>query len=439
MEMFISLVGSRIEEEPNLLFDKADTSAVHPQVYWGLRRFGPYDKSASKLRLVIIGPRDKAKQIKGLINSLNNGTSIMPGGMQRFFRCTLEIVDEMIVNSMETQEYERVGSMFTRRWDPRDVDVVIAYIPKTSRYFSNTPYYRLKAILASEGFVSQMITHQTFERLKWAYLNLASAIFSKAGYAPWVLESEMPRTDMILGISISNFVSYKHRAGERPRYIGYANIFDSYGKWMFFEGTAKPYTKDQSIEQLKELIGKAIEKFKAEKGFIPRNIVIHYYKRFGKKEIKATINILNELLGEDNYSIAFVSIDDSHPIKLYDLSTDDGSFPRGYYVYLGENDILLSTTGFTKIASMRMGTPRLLRIRLKQHPNEFLTINDVALQVLSLTKLDWATVAPFVREPVTLRYAREIAYLTAAISEEEWGRITRPEVNAILSKRPWFI
>jgi argonaute-like protein implicated in RNA metabolism and viral defense len=247
----------------------------------------------------------------------------------------------------------------------------------------------------------------------------------------------MKNIDMILGISVSNFVSYRNRAGLRPRYVGYVNVFDNHGGWMFIEGTATLYEKGQSADQLKELLTKAIERFKARKNFLPKNIALHYYKKFGKPEIEVTCRILDELIGE--YSIAFISIDDTHPIRLYDLKVDDGSFPRGYYAYLNQNEILLSTTGFTTLAARRMGTPKLLHVRVKQYPEDFINIDEIVMQVFSLTKIDWATVTPLVREPVTLQFSREVSYLTAAISEQEWQSIVRPEVNVILNTKPWFI
>jgi argonaute-like protein implicated in RNA metabolism and viral defense len=432
------LLGNRIEREPNLLFDKSDSSAVHPQVYWGLRTYGPYDKGISSVRLGIISPQSRMDQVKKLIDELNKGTPIMPGGMPKFFGSNLDVVVEMPVNSTEVSSYEDKCWAFVKSSDPSEVDVVLVYIPKTSRYFSNTPYYRSKAILASEGYSSQMITDSTFLNLKWSYLNLASAIYAKAGGIPWVLESEMKNVDILLGISISNLVSEKYRAGVSARYVGYVNVFDSYGKWMFFEGTAKSYEEGKIFEQLKELLSKAFQKFEAEKRFRPKNVVIHYYKRWGKQETDSVIKILDELLGD--FNVGFISIDDSHPFRVYDTNVADGSFPRGHYAYLGENAILMSTTGFTTIAAKRMGTPKLLHVVSRmQHPSKFIEMEDLALQILSLTKLDWATATPLVREPVTLLFSREIAYLTAVVSEQEWKSIIRPEVNAILSRRPWFI
>jgi argonaute-like protein implicated in RNA metabolism and viral defense len=270
-------------------------------------------------------------------------------------------------------------------------------------------------------------------------MNLASALFAKAGGIPWVLESEMKNADMILGVDISDVISARKRSGSLARYVGFVNVFDRYGRWLFFEGTARAYGRGKNFEQLQELLQRAIERFKAESSEkrLPRSVIVHYYKRFGHEEIDYVKRILGNLLGD--YRVAFISIDDSHSYKLYDLAVPDGGFPRGAYAYLGNDDILLSTTGFTESAKHRMGTPKLLHIQSRQYPTNFLELDDIASQVLSLTKLDWATATPLVREPVTMQFSREIAYLTGAITEQEWEGLTQPGVNEILSRRTWFI
>ena len=59
--------------------------------------------------------------------------------------------------------------------------------------------------------------------------------------------------------------------------------------------------------------------------------------------------------------------------------------------------------------------------------------------VFGLTKLNWATSMPLVREPITLSFSESIAYLTAVLSEKEWKGIIDTQVNPMLSRRPWFI
>lgn len=435
MSYFLS--GKKIENEPNLLFDKFDASAVNPQVYWGLRGFGPYEKNITTIKVFIISTKTGLGNVTSLLKDLQEGVSILPGGLPKFFHCNLEIVGQRIINTMSVQDYEAAANYVTSQHHNKDIDVVLVYIPKTSRYFAQTPYYRTKGILASKGFCSQMITDSTFSNLKWSYLNLAIALFTKAGGIPWVLESAMPKTDMIIGIAVSERLSIRKSKGGGTRFIGYANIFDNNGRWMFFEGLAKSFEKGKNHEAVKEIVTNAIQKFKHEKNVGPKNISMHSYKRFGKAEKKAATDVIQNVLGDCN--ISFVSINDHHPFRLYDKTTSDGSFRRGYYVYFGHNQVLLSTTGETSLAGRRMGTPRLLHISFSSNVQDFFNIDEIAEQVFSLTKLDWATATPLVREPVTLQFSRAIADLTAAVSEQEWNSILDPSINTILNSRPWFI
>ena len=431
------LNGNKISEEPNLLFDKFDSSTINSQVYWGLRQFGPYDKNISSIKIFIISPNSSMNKTKSLIDELQQGVSIFPGGMPKFFHCNLELVGTKDVDTTSVQDYEAAANWLVNSKQNKEIDVVFVYIPKTGRYFPQTPYYRTKGILASRGFCSQMVTEATFSNLKWSYLNLAIAIFAKAGGTPWVLESAMPKTDMILGISVSGRQAYKQGSGSFPRYLGYANVFDNNGRWMFFEGLAKSYEKGKSDQAVKEIVSTAVAKFKTQKNSDPKDISIHYHKKFGRQEKEAAIKTLTDELGDCN--IAFVSIDDSHPFRIFDKTTQDGSFRRRYYAYFKPNEVLLSTTGQTEIAGRRMGTPKLLNVKLSQNNDTYFTMDEITEQVFSLTKLNWATATPLVREPVTLQFSKSIAYLTAAISEQEWSSLLDPSINTILNNRPWFI
>ena len=144
-------------------------------------------------------------------------------------------------------------------------DVILCFIPLTSDFYTNTPYYRLKAILSVYGFPSQMLTQKTLNNPTYSYLNICSAMFAKAGYIPWVLGGEMPNTDIIIGISVSDRICDEHRIMQN-RYVGYINVFDEYGKWLFFEGTAEAYNKSDIPNKMVELVKRAVERYKVEKG-----------------------------------------------------------------------------------------------------------------------------------------------------------------------------
>src|SRR5207249_6818853 len=115
----------------------------------------------------------------------------------------------------------------------------------------------------------------------------------------------------------------KNRIGFRNRYVGFANVFDSYGRCMFFEGTAKTYEKGKTAEQLKDLVEGALEKYKGQKGKYPARVVLHYWKRYGRAERDFVINLIGSVI--EDADVAFVSLDDSHPLRLYATSTPDGS------------------------------------------------------------------------------------------------------------------
>ena len=423
--------------EPKLRFDKSDSSAVNSNIYWGLRNFGPYDKLTDEIRIGIICPRNEESKVLGLISDLNNGTQIFPGGMKTFFRCKLKIIDTYLINSLLLREYEEIAKRFVEEQNISDISVVLIYIPYTEKNTINTVYYRCKAIFSIHGYTTQMLTEKTFNNLKWSYLNIATALFSKAGNVPWVLQNDFKATDMILGIALSNLVGRMDSKLSKERYVGFVNVFDNYGKWMFLQGTGGLYQKNDKGSQLKVLLKSAVDKFISDKKYAPKNISIHYFKRWGIVEKKFTRDYLNEILDEDYY-LTFVSIDDSHIYRLYDLSTQDGSLPRGQYICLSERNILLSTTGQTALSKLRLGTPKILKI-LYETNNDKMTDYHVVNEVFSLTRLNWASISPLIRKPMSLDYANKLAYLTAAISKQEWDELTDPKINNLLSKKPWFI
>jgi hypothetical protein len=60
---------------------------------------------------------------------------------------------------------------------------------------------------------------------------------------------------------------------------------------------------------------------------------------------------------------------------------------------------------------------------------------NIATQVLSLTKLNWASTDSLCGEPITTKYAGDIAYLTAAFLRQSPSF----KLHLILEQTPWFI
>jgi hypothetical protein len=62
-------------------------------------------------------------------------------------------------------------------------------------------------------------------------------------------------------------------------------------------------------------------------------------------------------------------------------------------------------------------------------------LKALASQILSLTKLNWASTDSICGEPITTKYAGDIAYLTDAFLRQTGSFKLHP----VLERTPWFI
>jgi hypothetical protein len=82
-----------------------------------------------------------------------------------------------------------------------------------------------------------------------------------------------------------------------------------------------------------------------------------------------------------------------------------------------------------------MGTPVPLELTIWADPFEAMPPTEqIAQHVLSLTRLNWASSRSFCREPITTKFAGDIAkQMTAFMQNPKFF------VNPILRGRPWFL
>lgn len=137
---------------------------------------------------------------------------------------------------------------------------------------------------------------------------------------------------------------------------------------------------------------------------------------------------------------SFVWINAHHNIRLYDRRAEgDGNLARGSYVISSPRQVYLSTTGHNPYRRS-LGTPNPLEVNiLTERANGTIEKNydlkALAFQILSLTKLNWASTDSLCGEPITTKYAGDIAYLTAAFLRQRESFTLHP----VLEKTPWFI
>ena len=167
------------------------------------------------------------------------------------------------------------------------------------------------------------------------------------------------------------------------------------------------------------------------------NIVFHYAEKLSREDRDTILRAARELYPEGTYT--FVWVNSHHNVRFFDTRAEtDGSLSRGSYVLAAPNQMYLSTTGYNPFRRA-LGTPKPLEVSRWVHrpdgvPATGPDMRAVAVQLLSLTKLNWASTDSFCGEPITLKYAGDIAYLTAAFlrQAEPFRLHPHPRVDAVV-------
>jgi hypothetical protein len=422
------VVGSDIQE-PSVSFDHVDRTKRGVDILKGLVSFGAYDKPTAPIGLVLIATRETRTAVERLVQRLNRGSMRYPGARKTFGG---EMQVRAVLEGQSVEEYEDRIREFVRTEAATATDVALVFMPKDAGAINlNHPYYSIKGRLLKEGIVSQMVDRSTVYNPEWRDLNLALNIYAKAGYAPWVLDEAVEGVDLFIGLSSST----AKRGRQVTRMMSYVNVFDSYGRWKFYEGDAKAFDFDERLAHYEKLVKESVAAYRAEKSGNITTVHIHLTKPFSAQErnvISAAVRA-----SSPGAAVVFVSVNANHALRMYDLSeANDGRVMRSTYLVKDGSRLYLATTGSNIFDSKsNMGTPIPLELTVWADPPEARpTLSQIGQQILSLTRLNWASTRSFCHEPITTKYAGDIAKLmTAFMQDPEFA------VNSKLRGVPWFL
>ena len=402
----------------------------------GITTFGSYEDAKKTIELIPIcidGTRDNMKE---LIERLKVGKYKYRGSERTFstqFRyssiLTTPSADEIEgeCNRLLTEHTDWIGDQNLSR-------LFFVHIPEEgyARDDENSPYYRVKRLLFEQGIPCQMVDTPTLEDPDWKDLNLALNIVAKCGIAPWVLREGIPDADFFVGLSYTQ----THKRGRR-RLVGYSTVFNNFGRWKYFSGNTDSFTYEDRTKYFAQLTTQTLSRLGTDLRDQPV-IYFHYSAKFSREDRLSILRAARNIRPQGIYH--FVSINSHHNLRLYDMKAEtDGSLSRGSYVTMAPNQILLSTTGYNPYRRS-LGTPKPLEVTIRTEvPTERIfsepDLRALATQILSLTKLNWASTESISGIPITTKYARNIAYLTDAFLRQTGSFKLHPA----LEKTPWFI
>jgi predicted HTH transcriptional regulator len=414
--------------DPKAQFDDAGLRQ-EDDIVQGLTSYGAFEKPKTEVPLVIVSPARWADKMDAFIRRLRQGHQRYRG-METTFGLRLGSVTTVI---SEFADYEaKIAEVLARLpADAFPIFIVLAPEAEANRVDYNAPYYRVKRLLLESGYPSQMVDEDTLTNPDWKDLNFALDVFAKAGYVPWVLSGEgMPKVDLFVGLS-SSIIAHQ---GQRHRLVGYANVFDEYGRWLFYEGASTSVRYEERNEMFADLLGKITRSYRAKRRK-PNWIHVHHSAKLSRVDRD---EIARGVLQESpDAEISFVYINEHSTFRLFNTSPrGDGAVERGTWLTLSSNSFLVSTIGPNSIGQRYMGTPRPLEVRVNRvHERGQLDLALYAQHVLSLTRLNWASSRSFCHTPITIKFANNIAYLMNVFLATG-----KPfQLHERLQSTPWFL
>ncbi len=417
-------------KEPGVRFGQ---SAIETNILSGLAKFGSYSSPNKDIEIVPFCLSGFESKMTALIKAIQTG-SMNFKGIERTFKMGVKHLPPIAKADAGyfLNECKRLLNEYSWEGNPELNRLFLVHIPEDMYSVTdiNSPYFVLKEFLLEKGIPVQMIDTPTLNDPKFKDFNLALNIVAKTGGTPWVLPAALPEVDLFIGLS---YAQYKNE-NQLYRTMGYANVFDRYGQWQFFKGNVASFDFENKHLHLAKLIKETLE----QRENLPdaANIHIHYSSKFSKFDrehiLKATRSIRPHAI------VNFVWINIGHNIRMFDNRIEgNGSLSRGTYVITLKNQFFLSTTGYNVIKKS-IGTPIMLEVNVHTEPynsNQVLQYKTFAQQILSLTKLNWASTQTINRQPVTTKYAHDIARL----SQVFYRRKGEFKLHPILEKTPWFI
>jgi predicted HTH transcriptional regulator len=400
----------------------------------GITQFGSYDHQPRDVELVPMCAPEHREAMQALIERLRSGKFKYRGSERTF---SIRLNYHSIVNAAQDQAEAECRRLLDQFPDWRGATglprLFLAHCPEEG-YASDdetAPYYRIKRLLLEAGIPNQMVDTPTLRNPDYKDLNLALNIVAKTGTAPWVLPESIPDADFFVGLSYTD-----SQRGDSSRLMGFANVFNQYGRWEFFSGGTEVVSYADRTRYYETLVAETLKKLTLSE---EPTVCFHYSAKFSREDREAVLRGARHIRPRGKY--VFVWINTHHQVRLYDARAEtDGSIARGRYMIGGRNQIYLSTTGFNPYRKT-LGTPHVLEVNVHVEPAPGAPpirpdLRALANQVLSLTKLNWASTDSLCAEPITTKYAGGIAYLTAAFLRQNAGVF---HLHPVLERTPWFI
>ena len=243
--------------------------------------------------------------------------------------------------------------------------------------------------------------------------NLHTALYYKAGGIPWRVHHQPGNlTSLFVG------VSFFHSTDRNEVHTSVAQVFDERGGGVVVRGGPAARKKEDRQPHLRqsdaeELLGAALDTYEREHHHFPARVVLHKTSRFDEEEVSGFEAAADKRLIH-HLELLWI-VDASEGTRLFRA----GDFPvlRGTFASIAEGRHILYTRGsvdfYRVYPGMYVPTPLGIRPALSER-----SIEDLAEEVLALSKMNWNQSQLDGRLPITLRASKKVAGILKNLPNE---------------------
>ncbi|MEW8624334.1 MAG: hypothetical protein AB2551_01105 [Candidatus Thiodiazotropha sp.] len=243
--------------------------------------------------------------------------------------------------------------------------------------------------------------------------NFCTALYYKGiKTIPWRLKEDVnkPRTCYV-GVGF-----YKSR-DKKTISTSLAQVFDEYGHGVILRGSPVSIDKDNKRpymdkQQAFDLLSNALDEYNRALKQSPARVVVHKKSNFREEEIDG-FNIALELKGVQLKD--YVTVMPSS-IKLF--SYEIFPPPRGSFLELGDDRAILYTRGFINYYKTYPGGYVPTPVEIRAFENEY-SIEDIAKEILGLTKMNWNNARLDGKWPITLECAERVGEILKYVNDKQ--------------------